>query len=256
MSLVSILKRCDTQIALASALLTYSAWFWGVQITHIHNAVEIALMIAAEAMLLIRMEAKKSAAGISYKMVLLQIIAYLLMLPYYGFKKEICTRIEYWVKLAVSCALLVQMRIRFPMTIQHKYDRFPMKRVLQATVAVMAICIAYFRNYEGLNWFVVLERTMSSTHLYIGSFCIPCQTYMFVQMAKSYDVTVDTLMSRYVVLTTIRRLLATICASYFIQNFGALYVLYSASQVLLTSDFVVKYLEVYKQGKEAFVLQI
>merc|ERR1719473_634956 len=145
MSLVSILKRCDTQIALASALLTYSAWFWGVQITHIHNAIEITLMITAEAMLLIRMEVNKSAAGISYKMVLLQIIAYLLVLPYYGLKKQMYTRIEYWVKLAFSCAMLVQMRIRFPKTIQHEYDRFPMSHALKGTLAIMTMCVLYYR---------------------------------------------------------------------------------------------------------------
>ena len=79
---------------------------------------------------------------------------------------------------------------------------------------------------------------------------------MFVQMAKSEEICIDSFLSRFVMLTTLRRVFAIAHMFVIPGRFGNIFIFYSLLQVLITADFVVKYIEAYRRGTETIYLKV
>jgi len=234
------------------AVFAYSI---GISIHHIFMIIEIALALAANLLLALRIEVNKSAAGISYKMALLEVMPYLLMLPQRIFIRSMYLQCEFWVKLLSTTLIVYQMRVRYPSTVQHEFDHFSLKSLWMNLIIAICAC-AYFSFYMNESVYAAFTHTLYFNHLYTACLPIPCQTYMFVQMAKAEEICIDSFVSRFVVLITLRRVFAIIRMFIIPRRFGKMFIFYSFLQVLITGDFVVKYIQAYKRGTETIFLKI
>ena len=179
--------RADICIAIAVTFMIGFASTIGVSTHHIFLVIEIALALSANLLLALRIEVarkylmtshfshfevNKSAAGISYKMALLEVMPYLIMLPQRMFIPSIYLQCEFWAKLFSTTLIVYQMRVRYPSTVQHEFDHFSLKSLWMNLIIAICAC-AYFSFYMHESASAAFFHTLYFTHLYTACLPIP-----------------------------------------------------------------------------------
>jgi hypothetical protein len=212
------------------------------------QVIEWFLYIAAYGILFLKIEAMKSARGVSYKFAILQTASLFISLVFCSSNETFDDYVDLFVKsvkLAISAGIIFLMN-KYSKTIDHERDSLSLGMML-APAPFLAIGYQYFAN-DGLlmkgcaDFFFALA-------LYLHLVSMLALIYMTSKIAHCEDGQVDMLSAHFVIALVAYR--AVTCAEAVFYNDidgDGLYAAFAVVSMLLTLDYVYYYVQAYRSG--------